>query len=122
MENFAISLVCIALLIIGAVSVSMSALNSINNISDALRAEEAVSRDIRNCSISCKSATTIGSGTSVILDIDNTGNTDLLNYQAWDVIVRYQNGDTQWIPYTATTPGWQTSGFFFPGQCRDIRA
>lgn len=122
MENFAISLVCIALLIIGAVSISMSALNSINSISDALRAEESLSRDMINSRISCKSTTTVGSGASVIMDIDNTGNTALLNYSAWDVIVRYQNGGTQWIPYSATTPGWQTSGFFFPGQSGNIPA
>jgi len=122
MENFAISLVCIALLIIGAVSISMSALYSINSISDALRAEESLARDILNSSIDCKSSTTVSSGVSVIMDIDNTGNTDLLDYDAWDVIVRYQDGGTQWIPYSASTPGWQRSGFFFPGQSGNIRA
>jgi hypothetical protein len=122
MENFAVSLVCIALLIIGALSVSMSALNSINSVSDALRAEEVVANDIRNTAISCKTASTIGSGTSVIMDIDNIGKTDLLKYDGWDVIVRYQNGGTQRIPYAVATPGWTTSGFFFPGKSGDLRA
>ena len=122
MENLAISIVCIALLIIGAVSISMSALNAINSVADALRLEETVANDIRNSSISCVSSTTIGSGANVIVDIDNTGNTKLSNYGSWDVIVRYQDGGTQWIPYGVTTPGWTTSGFFFPGQFRNIRA
>jgi hypothetical protein len=122
MENFAVSLVCIALLIIGALSVSMSALNSINSVSDALRTEEVLANDIRDTSISCKTATSIGSGTSVIIDIDNTGKTDLLKYDGWDVIVRYQDGGTQRIPYRVATPGWTTSGFFFPGHSGDLRA
>lgn len=122
MENLAISIVCIALLIIGAVSLSMSALNAVNSISDALRQEESIARDIRNSSISCVSTSTINNGANVIMDIDNRGNTDLLDYEAWDVIVRYQDGDTQWIPYGVTTPGWTTSGFFFPGQFGNIRA
>jgi len=122
MENFAISLVCIALLIIGAVSISMSALNAINSVSDALRTEEVLARDIRNSSISCVTTSTINDGVNVIMDIDNTGNTDLLNYAEWDVIVRYEDGDTQWIPYAVTTPGWTTSGFFFPGWFGNIRA
>lgn len=122
MENLAISIICIALLIIGAVSISMSALNSINTVSDALRIEETLARDIRNSSISCVSTSTINDGANVIVDIDNTGNTDLYDYDAWDVIVRYADGDTQWIPYSVATPGWTTSGFFFPGRSGNLRA
>jgi hypothetical protein len=122
MENFAISLVCIALLIIGAVSISMTALNAVNSVSDALREEEGIARDIRDTSISCKSTLTINNGAGIIMDIDNMGKTNLLNYSGWDVIVRYQNGDTKRIPYSLATPGWTTSGFFFPGQSRDLRA
>ena len=40
MENFAITLVCIALLIAAAVSMSMTALNAVNTTADALRQEE----------------------------------------------------------------------------------
>jgi hypothetical protein len=100
----------------------MTALNAVNSISDALRVEESLARDIRDTSISCKSASTINSGASVIMDIDNTGKTELLNYSGWDVIVRYQGGGTQRIPYAVTTPGWATSGFFFPGQSGNLRA
>lgn len=122
MENFAVALVCIALLIIGAVAISMSALNAINTVSDALRAEEIVSRDIRETSISCVGSSMTGSGSIAFIDIDNKGNTDLMDYKAWDVIVRYEDGDTLWIPYGTTVPGWATGGFFFPGPWRDLRA
>jgi archaellum component FlaG (FlaF/FlaG flagellin family) len=123
MENFAITLVCIALLITCAGSLSMAALNGVNTMSDALRQEEVVSSDMINTSIVCENATTSPGGGSVTLYVANTGNTSLANYAAWDVIVRYQGGDTRWIPYSSTaTPGWTSGAFFFPGQSGNIRA
>ena len=71
MENFAITLVCIALLIIGAVSVSMSALNSINTVADALKTEESLSRDVVNTSIVCENSSTTGNGSTVALYVLN---------------------------------------------------
>jgi archaellum component FlaG (FlaF/FlaG flagellin family) len=122
MENFAITLVCIALLIASAVSMSMTALNAVNTMSDALRQEEALSRDMLNTSIACENATTAPGGNSVTLYIANTGNTSLANYAAWDVIVRYQDENTYWIPYSVATPGWTSGAFFFPGQAGNIPA
>ncbi len=122
MENFAITLVCIALLIAAAVSMSMAALNAVNTTADALRQEEVTSRDMVNTSIACENATTSPGGNSVALYVANMGNTSLANYAAWDVIVRYQDGGTYWIPYSAATPGWTTGAFFFPGQAGNIPA
>ncbi|MGD0854188.1 MAG: hypothetical protein ABSA18_00090 [Dehalococcoidia bacterium] len=121
MENFAITLVCIALLIIGALSLSMSALNAINNMSDALRQQQVMSRDIIGTGITCENSTTTDSGSTVTMYIHNSGRTSLKNYSAWDVIVRYQNGSTDWIPYSAAIPGWQTGGFFFSRTSGDLR-
>jgi hypothetical protein len=93
----------------------MSALNSINTVADALRTEESLSRDIINTSVVCENSSTTGNGTTLALYVMNDGKTALSNYAAWDVIVRLQNGETSWIPYSAATPGWQTGGFFFSG-------
>ncbi|MGA2159180.1 MAG: hypothetical protein WB588_02310 [Dehalococcoidia bacterium] len=122
MENFAITLVCIALLITAAVSISMTALNAVNTMSDAMRQEEVLSRDMINTGIALQSATTAPGGNSVTLSVANTGNAKIADYAAWDVIVRYQDGDTYWIPYSTATPGWTTGSFFFPGQAGNIRA
>jgi archaellum component FlaG (FlaF/FlaG flagellin family) len=122
MENFAITLVCIALLIAAAVSLCMTALNAVNTTADALRQEEVLSRDMVNTSISCENAVTSPGGNSVTLYVANTGNTSLADYAAWDVIVRYQDGGTNWIPNSVATPGWTSSAFFFPGQAGNIPA
>jgi hypothetical protein len=115
MENFAITLVCIALLIIGALSISMSALNAMNTVSDALREGEVLSRDMINTNIACENSSTTASGSTVTILVHNDGKVSLSSYGAWDVIVRYQDGSTSWIPYSTATPGWQTGNFFFPG-------
>jgi len=117
MENFIITLVCIALLLMGAMSLSMSALNSMSAIANAQETSESLSRDILSTSIQCGNAVTTDSGATVTIDIENDGKKALANYSAWDVIVRYQDGDTVWIPYSTSTPGWTISGFFFPGRC-----
>jgi hypothetical protein len=122
MENFAITLVCIALLIVGALSISMSALNAVNAVSDALRVEEGLARDMANTSILCENSSSTSGGATVTMYVRNEGKTALSNYRAWDVIVRYQNGSTLWIPFSAATPGWQTSGFFFPGPIGNLPA
>jgi len=100
----------------------MTALSAVNSLSDAFRESESLSRDAVNTSIACENATVTGSGTTVTMYIENKGNTSLADYAAWDVIVRYQDGDTVWIPYTTSTPGWTTGGFFFPGGFGNIRA
>jgi len=114
--------VCIALLIIGAVSVATSTLNAVNSISEALRTEESITRNMIDSNISCTATSTLSRGSVVNVDIQNTGKADLYNYSKWDVIVRYQDGDTLWIPYGTAIPGWVTAGFFFPGEAGNLRA
>jgi archaellum component FlaG (FlaF/FlaG flagellin family) len=122
MENFAITLVCIALLLIGAVSISMSSLNAMNAVSDALRDGEELARDAANTSILCENSSATDRGETVTMYVQNTGNTSLHDFAAWDLIIRLQDGGTAWIPYSAATPGWQTGGFFFPGPSGNLRA
>ncbi len=117
MENLVITLVCIALLIMGAVTFSMSALTSMSTVADALRVDESLSRDILNTGIRCQSSATTDNGSTVTIDVENDGKKALANYAAWDVIVRYQDGGTVWIPYSTSTPGWTISAFFFRGRC-----
>ena len=122
MENFAIALVCIALLLAGAVTISMSSLNAMNTVSDALRDEQSLARETVNTVILCENSTTSAGGETLGFYVSNRGSTSLHDFDAWDVILRYQGGSTVWIPYSAETPGWQTDGFFFPGPSGGTRA
>jgi len=75
-----------------------------------------------NTGIACENSSVTGSGSELALYVLNDGKTKLAEYSSWDVIVRYQDGDTVWIPYSSSTPGWQYGGFFFPGTTGDLRA
>lgn len=120
MENLFISIVCITLFIIAASTMSLGALNSVNTIAGALNQQTDICRDRLDTGITCTASSTTGMGSTVTVDLDNTGNSSLANFSSWDVVVRYGNGDTRWIPYSVSTPGWSVASFFFQGGCGKI--
>src|SRR4030042_1960512 len=106
MENIIIALVCISILVIGAGSIAFSSFNSIDTLVYAWKEGESMATDIRNTLIRPVSSNTTSEGTQVEIIINNDGNTALTNFSKWDVIVEYQAGIVQWLPYTTATPGW----------------
>lgn len=116
MENIFITLVCVALIIIGGVSYATSALNSVDKLTVSLKTAEAYAQETRETEVQAVSSDTYDSGTSVAISLENNGNQALLNFEKWDVIVRYQDGGAVWVPYSTSTPGWSISGIYYNGQ------
>ncbi len=54
-------------------------------------------------------------GDQVTITLLNEGNTSLSQFIAWDVILRYGDGDTIRLPHGQTTPGWSISSISFQG-------
>jgi hypothetical protein len=115
MENAIISLVCISLLVMGASTMAFSSLTSIDRLADAWKYEESQAIDIRHTEITSVSDNTDNGGARAEIVIRNDGQTDLAHFESWDVIVRYQNGGVEWVPYTTSTPGWTVGGIFLGG-------
>jgi len=115
MENVFITIVCIALILLGTVSYASSSLSSADAISNSFKNTLERARQIGRTDIIAENATT-ADGSEVEVTLSNRGNTSLRNFSRWDVIVRYQDGATLWIPYAAlAVPGWSSGGIFLNG-------
>jgi hypothetical protein len=115
MENVLVSLVCIAMILMGTATMAMSSLNSMSLIADSIKDEEKITSEIRNTNITPVSATVFDNGSRVEIMLKNDGTTDLANYKAWDVILRFQDNTTQWVPYSWGAPGWTVGGIYYNG-------
>lgn len=115
MENLFIAVACIALILMATVSYASSALSSADLITNSFKDSAERSREIFRSDITATGATT-ADGSNIELTLVNTGNTSLRNYGRWDVIFRYQDGTTLWLPYSAVDrPGWINEGTYYNG-------
>jgi hypothetical protein len=116
MENLFITIVCIALILMATVSYASSALSSADAITNSFKNAAERARVIGRTDITATGATTVD-GSEVEVTLRNEGNTSLRNFRKWDVIVRYQDGATLWVPYSASAvPGWSDNGVFLNGR------
>ena len=116
MENLFITIACIALILVATVSYATSSLGSADLISNSFKTMVERARQIAGTDITATGAQTNADGSAVAITLSNGGNTALRNYKRWDVIVRYQNGATLWIPYSASAvPGWSDNGTYLNG-------
>jgi hypothetical protein len=116
MENILVTLVCITMLIVGVVTIASDSFNSIDRLIYAWKDEESLINNMRNTAITSVSSNVTSEGNRVEIVVKNDGQTDLANFKRWDVLVRYQDGSAQWLPYTTDTPGWTVGGIFLSGK------
>ncbi len=116
MENLFITIACIALILLGTVSYASSSLSSADAITNSFKNALERAGEISRTDIRATVATTAVDGSAVEITLSNDGTTSLRNFSRWDVIVRYQDGDTVWVPYAAATaPTWSDNGTFLDG-------
>jgi len=116
MENIFVSIVCLAVLLLGMGTLALGSFNSVDVLVYAMKDEESQAASIRQTAISSVNSTTYASGTMADLSLENTGQVSLYDYGRWDVIVRYENGEVQWIPYGSSTPGWSVKSIQIDGR------
>ena len=117
MENLFVTIVCIALILLATVSYATSSLDSADLISNSFKTMAERARQAGRTDITATGALTNADGSVVAVTLRNDGNTALRNYKKWDVIVRYQGGDTKYIRYSASAvPGWSDNGTYLNGR------
>ena len=119
METAIVSVICIALIVIGGMTMSQGFLTSVDTTSAALEELGVRDEEIMRTELSPVSANTTITGNILYVTLENSGQTKLADFNKWDVIVQYYDGGatyhTKWLPYTDGTPGnneWTKEGIY----------
>ncbi len=115
MESALISLVSVALVIIATVTMMMSAFSSASTVADSWKQMEQRAEQIRRTDITAVPPENYGGG-NIDLMVRNDGQTNLADFNHWDIIAQYQAGGIYYIDYTDNaTPGsneWTVEGIY----------
>lgn len=122
MESAIVSIVCIALIVLGGMTLSQSFLSSLDSSSVGFeemseRAEEIMRTELTPLKAEQPSADTLE------VTLKNSGQTKLSTFASWDIIIQYyDSGGTyhvEWLPYTEGTPGnneWTDKGIYLDAE------
>lgn len=106
METAIVSVICIALVLFGGMTMSQGFMTSVDTSTTGL--EEIGQRDetIMRTELTPVSASQPSANTLEII-LENSGQTRLADFDKWDVIVQYYDGTgtyhVEWLPYTEAT-------------------
>ena len=108
METAIISIICIALVVFGGMTMSQGFMTSVDTSTAGL--EEVSQRDDTMMRTELTPITTDMPSTNTLeLTLENSGQTRLSDFENWDIIVQYYDGTgtyhIQWLPYTEETLG-----------------
>lgn len=114
MATVIVSIICIAMIIVGGMTLSQGILTSAD--SAALSVEEIGVREgeMARTNLEIFRAAELSWADLLRVTVENTGQTKLASFNKWDLIVHYYDGagtyHTEWLPYTTGVPGdneWQ---------------
>ena len=123
METAIVSIICIALIVFGGMTMGKGFLSSVDT--STMGWEDMGERDetIMRTELSLLSATTFNNGLNVQASLDNSGQTKLASFSKWDVIVQYYDDSgnyySRWLPYVEGTPGdneWTVNAIYLNQQ------
>ncbi len=126
METAIVSLICIALVVFGGMTMSRGFMTSVD--ASATRLEEIGQRNetIMRTELSPVS-TNMSAANTLDVTLENSGQTKIADFDKWDVIVQYFDGTgvyhTTWLPYTAgalSDNTWQVVWIRFNGAAEVI--
>ena len=122
METAIVSLICIALIVFGGMTMSQGFLSSVDSTTAGLEEISNRGEEIMRTRLSTVNAT-LQSPSLLEVRLQNDGQTKLADFDKWDVIVQYYTaGGTyyvKWLPYNEGTLGdneWQKTGIYLDGQ------
>jgi len=118
METIIVSLICVALMVIGGMTMSQGFLASVDSSASGWdemgeREQNIIRTDLQALGANMTAAN------YVEVSLRNDGQTKLSEFEKWDVIIQYYNaGGTlyaKWLPYASGAPGnneWTVKGIY----------
>jgi len=108
METAFVSIICIALLVIGGMTMSRGFLTSLDNTSINMDSISQRNEEIMRTNLNILEVSQLPANVLQVR-ISNTGQVKLADYSRWDVIVHYMDSggiySVTWMPYTISSPG-----------------
>ncbi len=104
METAVVSLICIALIVFGGMTMSRGFITSVDSTAMALDKMGQRNEKILRTELTPNSAI-LASSTVLNVNLTNSGQTKLADFSKWDIIVQYYDSDNvsyhvTWLPYT----------------------
>ncbi len=119
METAIVSLICIALIVFGGMTMSRGFITSVDSTAMALDNMGQRNEKILRTELSPIDAHMHSSGTLLDVNLTNNGQTKLADFSKWDIIVQYHDSMGVyyiiWLPYTAGALGnnqWTITGIY----------
>jgi len=125
-----ITIVCIAMIVVGGMTLSQGILTSADAAAISVDSISVREGEIMRTSLDTIRAAELSWGNYLRVTVKNSGQTKLASFDKWDVILNYVNSDNEtysrWLPNTDSLPGdnqWQQARiglngpaeFFEPG-------
>ena len=119
METAILSLISMAIILAGTMTMAQSTLTSLDATSASWRQAEERMGEIRRTELSEVSVTLSGGGTLIDVTLSNKGEVSLNNFKRWDLVINYTGSDNSYyIKGLAHTDGvlgdnqWRLSGVY----------
>jgi hypothetical protein len=118
METAIVSVICVALILLGGMTMSQGFLSSVDTTTLGLDEIGTRDADILRTEVSALSATWSSLTNTLEVSLRNSGQVKLASFNKWDVIVQYYTNTSykvQYLAYTNGTPGsnqWAKEGIY----------
>jgi len=122
METVIVSLICIALMVVGGMTMSQGFLSSVDTSMASWENMGEINEEIMRTELSSIN-TTQPSAAKLDVTLGNSGQTKLNDFDKWDVVVQYYDSSgsyyIKWLPYTDGTLGrneWKVKGIYIDAE------
>ncbi len=125
METALVSIICIALVVFGGMTMSQGFMSSIDTSSAGLSEIGQITETVMRTELTPVSTSiSLVSGPDPLeIVLENTGQTKIADFDKWDIIVQYYDGSgnyyVEWLPYVESGAGtyeWEVGWIRLDGQ------
>jgi len=126
MESAIMSLISMAIILVGTLTMAEGAFSSVDTTSVSWQQAEERMGEIRRTDLDLVTISVQGGSALVDLTLGNQGEVALNDFPSWDFVIQYRGADDaysiKWLPYTSGTLGdnqWTLTAIYLDAQASD---